>query len=135
MVISYSKQIPATLLAGQIGAKHTFLFAIFMSSFLSLLTPSAAKMSFSLALLVRALVGLASSSCFPSCYHFFPKWIPLSEKTIMVSTVGSGIYFGEIIGFSLSGFLVDTDSSLSIEGLHVGGWPSGICLLCLHFFL
>jgi MFS family permease len=74
------------------GAKYTFAFAIGASGFLTMLLPEAAKYSFPLALLTRAAVGLACSSCFVSIYHFFPKWIPKDEKTILVSTVGSGVY-------------------------------------------
>lgn len=46
------------------------------------------------------------SANFPAVYHFFPIWIPLSEKTFLIPCTVSGMYFGEIIGFSLSGWLV-----------------------------
>lgn len=109
--------------------------------------PTAAKYSFTLALLTRAATGLACAPCFVSCYHFFPKWVPLEEKTLMVSTVGCGMYVvssifsfylfnylllsylfnsflkGEIIGFALSGFLVSTNSDIRLNGFQIGGWP------------
>lgn len=41
----------------------------------------------------------------------------------MASIVASGMYFGEIVGISISGLLVD--SSLPIgDGVDVGGWPA-----------
>lgn len=116
-------QIPATLIAGKIGPKFTFSFAIMGSALMTLLVPLAAKSSFGLALLARACVGLTSSATFPSCYHFFPKWIPLKEKTIMVAVVGAGIYMGEMIGFGVSGYLVGTSSDIRLGDTQFGGWP------------
>lgn len=40
----------------------------------------------------------------------------------MLPAIASGMYFGEIIGFSLSGYLVDW--SLYINGQYWGGWQS-----------
>jgi MFS family permease len=85
-------QLPATLIAGEIGAKTTFAFSIFVPSILHMLMPIAAKHSLTLALLTRAATGAACAPCFPSCFHFFPKWVPLAEKTLMISTVGCGMY-------------------------------------------
>lgn len=116
-------QIPITLIASKVGAKYTFGFAILGSAFVTLFVPIAAKTSFGLALLTRALVGLASSATFPSCYHFFPKWIPIAEKTIMVAVVGAGLYMGEIIGFGVSGYLVGSSSDIRIGDMQFGGWP------------
>lgn len=85
-------QIPSTLIAQKYGHKYIFGLAILLSSFVTLFLPSACKYSLSLALFVRALTGLTSSALFPSSYHFFPRWIPLSEKTLMISIFGSGMY-------------------------------------------
>jgi MFS family permease len=85
-------QIPATLIARKIGHKYTFGFAVFASSLLSMFMPAACHSSISVALLTRSLIGLASSAVFPSTYHFYPRWIPLAEKTLMISVVGAGIY-------------------------------------------
>lgn len=118
-------QIPSTLLAQKYGAKYTFGCAVFFSSLLTLLFPLSCQISLTYALGVRALIGLMSSALFPSSYHFFPKWIPLHEKTLMISIFGSGMYMGEIIGFSFSGYLVEeTNSNLKIGDLSIGGWPS-----------
>ena len=85
-------QIPSTLFARKIGHKYTFGFSVFASSVLSMFMPVACRSSISIALFLRALIGLASSALFPSSYHFFPRWIPLAEKTLMLSLIGSGMY-------------------------------------------
>lgn len=117
-------QIPCTLIAQKYGHKYTFGLAVLLSSLITLLLPAACTISFGYALTVRALTGLMSSALFPSSYHFFPRWIPLNEKTIMISIFGSGMYMGEIIGFSVSGYLVGTDSKIKFGNLQIGGWPS-----------
>jgi MFS family permease len=116
-------QVPATLVATRFGPKYTFAFAILGSSIVSLFVPIAAKTSYGLVLVARAFVGLCSAALFPSCYHFFPRWIPLEEKTIMVAVVGAGLYMGEMIGFGASGYLVGTSSDVRIGGMQFGGWP------------
>ncbi len=40
----------------------------------------------------------------------------------MIPVIGSGMYMGEIIGFSLSGALVGSD--ISIGDYYYGGWQS-----------
>jgi hypothetical protein len=49
------------------------------------------------------LIGFFESASFPAVFHFFPLWIGLDEKTVLVPFILSGMYVGEIIGFSLSG--------------------------------
>jgi sugar phosphate permease len=85
-------QIPATIIAERIGPKIVFGFAVFASSFFTILMPTASKYSLALALLCRASVGFASGALFPSLYHFFKYWIPVHEKTIMVTSVTSACY-------------------------------------------
>ncbi|CAM9221759.1 unnamed protein product, partial [Ectocarpus fasciculatus] len=60
---------------------------------------------------------------FPSCYYFYKSWIPVSEKTVMVSTILSG---GEILSFSICGSLVNTP--MELMGFSVGGWPACFCI-------
>lgn len=117
-------QIPASYLASIYGAKWMFGLSILMSSVLSVITPYAILGSgLPAALAVRALLGLGASATFPSAFYFYPEWVPLEEKTIMIPTIGSGMYLGEIVGFSLSGFLCENRIEW-IEGYNIGSWPS-----------
>ena len=104
------------------GAKHLFGFSVIVPSILSMLVPIACKESYPVALFIRAILGFCESASFPCVFHFFPRWIPTAEKTSMIATVFSGMYVGEIIGFSLSGVLVD--SVIIANGQDIGGWPS-----------
>jgi hypothetical protein len=67
------------------------------------------------------LIGLFEGASFPAVYYFFPIWIPNPEKAVMVSVTASGMYFGEILGVSISGIIVN--KSLWINGEDWGGWP------------
>ncbi len=71
---------------------------------------------------MRVLIGLFSSTCFPSAYHFFPSWVPIKEKTVMIPMVASGMYIGEIIGFSVSGYLIN--STIHFGEVELTGWPT-----------
>ncbi len=89
-------------------------------SVLTLFVPLACRSSFGLTLVIRCMIGFFESASFPACYHFFPIWIPAAEKTLMIPAIASGMYLGEIIGFSLSGVFVDWP--LHINGQYWGGW-------------
>lgn len=78
--------------------------------------------SLSAALTVRVLIGFFESASFPAIYHFFPIWVPTTEKTFMIPFIISGIYLGEIVGFSFSGVLAE--STLVLNGVNYGGWQS-----------
>lgn len=89
-------------------------------SILTLFVPLACRNSFGAALVIRCMIGFFESASFPACYHFFPIWIPGPEKTLMIPAIASGMYLGEIIGFSLSGVFVGWP--LHINGEYWGGW-------------
>lgn len=91
-------------------------------SILTLFVPIACKTSFGLALFIRCIIGFFESASFPAVFYFFPVWVPLEEKTFMIPAIVSGMYMGEIIGFSLSGILVGSD--LYIGSWYIGGWQS-----------
>jgi len=113
-------QIPATIVADKLGGKFTLGFAIVGSSFFTLLVPVASRNSFASALVVRAIIGLAQAATFPSCFYFYPRWVPVMEKTVLISFNLAGMYMGEILGFGLSGALVSCD--VTVGGHLFKGW-------------
>eukprot|EP01034_Spumella_vulgaris_P021316 gene21316-27346_t len=115
-------QIPGSRLAQQYGAKWIFGFSVLIPSFLTLFVPMAARDSLFSTLVIRMMIGFFESATFPCVYHYIPIWIPIDEKTFMIPAVLSGMYLGEIIGFSLSGVLVGSD--ITIGDKFYGGWPS-----------
>eukprot|EP01031_Cornospumella_fuschlensis_P039369 gene39369-47922_t len=115
-------QIPSSRMVQLYGAKVIFGLSILLPSLLTLLMPVACKNSFGLALFIRALIGLCESASFPAVFHFFPLWIPLAEKTLLIPTILSGMYMGNIVGFLLSGLLINT--RLVVHHTNLGEWPA-----------
>lgn len=101
-----SGQVPFSKLAQYIGAKPIVMMSIFLPGAIGFLFPYIAKKSFPAALVARVLIGLFSSGLYPSIYHLFPHWIPSDESTVLVPLATCGNYFGEIIGFAISGWLI-----------------------------
>jgi len=87
-----------------------------------MLVPIVCGGDFKVTLVFRMLVGLFESASFPAVYNFFTGWIPIEERTILIPFVFSGIYFGEMFGFLLSGLLVD--SIVMVGGHNIAGWQS-----------
>ncbi len=108
-------QIPTSIILqmGWMKGIHVFGISVFVPSLLTLLVPIASRYSYITALLTRAVIGFIESASFPTAYHFFRKWYPENERVVMISTFMSASYFGEIVGFLLSGVFVSAF-----------GWPS-----------
>jgi MFS family permease len=108
-------QIPTIIILQQGWMKgiHVFGISVLVPSILTLLVPVASRYSYVTALLCRCVIGFVESASFPTAFYFFRKWYPENERVVMISVFMSSSYFGEIVGFLLSGVLV--------ESL---GWPS-----------
>ena len=102
-------QIPTAVALQKGWIKGTTIFGIsvFVPSLLTILVPMASRFSYPLALAIRCAIGFVESASFPTAFHFYRKWYPESERTVMVSTFMSSSYFGEIVGFLMSGALLE----------------------------
>lgn len=115
-------QLPASCYVQIYGAKWIFGLSVIIPSLLTLLVPVVGRTSFMLLIALRVLIGFFESASFPAVYHFFPLWIPLDEKTVLIPFILSGMYLGEIVGFSLSGML--TVTHFTVGDIVLGGWSS-----------
>ncbi|XP_065208421.1 vesicular glutamate transporter 3-like [Planococcus citri] len=89
-----------------------------------LLTPLGLRIHFYLFLGLRILVGVLEGFSTTSCAPIFAHWIPKQERSILVSSIVNGFYFGNAFTFILCGFLA-----------HRWGWPmsfygAGIICFC-----
>jgi hypothetical protein len=82
--------------------------SVLVASVLTLLVPIACRSSLQLGYFIRCLTGLCEAATFPAVYYMFPVWVPLKEKSLMVCMIMSGMYFGEMIGISASGVLIES---------------------------
>lgn len=115
-------QMPSNRFVMAYGGKLIFGLSVLVPSILTFFVPFAARTSYEWAIVIRILIGLTESASFPAIFQFFQNWVPLEEKTLLIPSTYSGIYMGEIIGFSLSGILVDSD--IVVGSTNIGSWPS-----------
>jgi MFS family permease len=80
---------------------------VFLSAVFTLFVPISAEMSFEFLIFLRFLTGLCESSCFPAVFHFYNAWIPLNEKTFLISYIISGAaYFMMMMMVVVMGMMV-----------------------------
>ncbi|XP_049521599.1 putative inorganic phosphate cotransporter [Dermacentor silvarum] len=107
---------------------------ILVSSLLTLLTPAAARLHYTALMLVRFLMGVAGSCCFPAMQAMLAQWVPKAERTIISNIVFTGSFTGTVVAMTSTGVMSDSEV--------LGGWPSAFylfgftgCAWCLMWFL
>ena len=90
-------QLPANFLSNKYGGTFTLGLCITMSCLLNLLIPIIAKISVSYLIVLQVLIGYFQAGVFPSCYYLYPRWMPISERTVMVAFVVLGVYLVKIL--------------------------------------
>lgn len=99
-------QLPGGLLAKRFPAHHMYGAAIGIASILTLLTPLA-TFNFYAIFAVRVLEGLVLGITYPCVMTLMSKWAPPLERSRMIMTCNSGIYYGTVIAMPGSGLLSD----------------------------
>ncbi|KAH9514175.1 hypothetical protein Btru_030464 [Bulinus truncatus] len=98
-------QIPSGWLASRYGGKRVWGWNMFLSAVCCLVTPICARTHVYLLYFVRFLLGVAAGVTFPCLHALLGKWSPPLERTILTACTFSGIALGNIVTFSISGFL------------------------------
>lgn len=125
-------QVLAAPLVQYVGAKKMLGYSVLFSAVCSLFIPIAWQHSYGLGIFMRVMTGFSESFFFPCIYHFIPAWIPLEEKTLLVPIIYSGSYVGNIIGFSISGSIIE--KSILIGGKEYGKWYGVFYIFALFGF-
>ncbi|XP_073476492.1 vesicular glutamate transporter 3 [Aquarana catesbeiana] len=99
-------QIPGGFIANKLAANRVFGAAIFLTSVLNMLIPSAAKVHFGCVISVRILQGLVEGVTYPACHGLWSKWAPPLERSRLATTSFCGSYAGAVIAMPLAGVLV-----------------------------
>ncbi|XP_060694592.1 vesicular glutamate transporter 2.2 [Hemiscyllium ocellatum] len=106
-------QIPGGYIASRLAANRVFGAAIFLTSTLNMLIPSAAKVHYGFVIFVRILQGLVEGVTYPACHGIWSKWAPPLERSRLATTSFCGSYAGAVVAMPLAGILVQYT-----------GWPS-----------
>ncbi|XP_077328416.1 vesicular glutamate transporter 3 [Lithobates pipiens] len=99
-------QIPGGFIANKLAANRVFGAAIFLTSVLNMLIPSAAKVHFGCVISVRIVQGLVEGVTYPACHGLWSKWAPPLERSRLATTSFCGSYAGAVIAMPLAGVLV-----------------------------
>ena len=99
-------------------------------SLLTLLIPEAAKLGGETGypyylVIIRFLMGLCEAGTFPCVTSMLARWAPESERSTMSTLIMAGSQVGTIVGFYVSGVLVDQwgwESVFYIQGAACFVW-------------
>mgnify|MGYP001059080543 CR=1 FL=1 len=94
-------------LVGRVGAARVIGLTVLAFSILTLLTPAAAGISFSMLIAARIGLGIAEGFAVPATYAFLGRWSPPGERSRLLAIVVSGATIGAPGGLMLSGVLVE----------------------------
>ena len=92
-------------LATRFGGKRVLAIAVAWWSVFTVLTPRAASVSIAVLVAARIALGIGEAAVMPATYELFRRWVPQSERSRAVTRFLSGIPFGQIIGFIVTGWL------------------------------
>ncbi|CAN8003600.1 unnamed protein product [Ixodes pacificus] len=109
-------QIPGGRLAELLGAKWLLGGGILVTSVLTLLTPSAARWSPAALMALRFLEGICEGVVFPSAAALLSHWVPVHERSRMLSFNMIGTSMGTVVTLPLTALLCGSQL--------FGGWPS-----------
>ncbi|XP_078005529.1 vesicular glutamate transporter 3 isoform X3 [Phascolarctos cinereus] len=99
-------QIPGGFISNKFAANRVFGAAVFLTSTLNMLIPSAARVHYGCVMLVRILQGLVEGVTYPACHGMWSKWAPPLERSRLATTSFCGSYAGAVVAMPLAGVLV-----------------------------
>uniref|UniRef100_A0A8C9SWJ0 Solute carrier family 17 member 6b n=1 Tax=Scleropages formosus TaxID=113540 RepID=A0A8C9SWJ0_SCLFO len=111
-------QIPGGYISSRLAANRVFGAAIFLTSTLNMLIPSAARVHYGCVMFVRILQGLVEGVTYPACHGIWSKWAPPLERSRLATTSFCGSYAGAVIAMPLAGILVQYSGWSSVFYLY-----------------
>ncbi|NXQ24468.1 VGLU3 protein, partial [Alaudala cheleensis] len=99
-------QIPGGFISNKLAANRVFGAAIFLTSTLNMIIPSAARVHYGCVMFVRILQGLVEGVTYPACHGMWSKWAPPLERSRLATTSFCGSYAGAVVAMPLAGVLV-----------------------------
>ncbi|XP_029504381.1 vesicular glutamate transporter 2.1-like [Oncorhynchus nerka] len=111
-------QIPGGWICSRLAANRVFGLAIFLTSILNMLIPSAARVDYRCVICVRILQGLVEGVTYPACHGIWSKWAPPLERSRLATTSFCGSYAGAVIAMPLAGILVQYSGWSSVFYLY-----------------
>lgn len=99
-------QLAGGWLADRFGGKRVLAFGVAVWSLATFITPSAARMSFTVLFGVRILLGLGEGVNFPAIHSLTARWMPPRERARALTLNFSGMYLGTVVALILSPLII-----------------------------
>ncbi|KAF4022571.1 hypothetical protein G4228_014795 [Cervus hanglu yarkandensis] len=122
-------QIPGGFISNKFAANRVFGAAIFLTSTLNMLIPSAARAHYGCVMGVRILQGLVEGVTYPACHGMWSKWAPPLERSRLATTSFCGSYAGAVIAMPLAGVLVQYIGWASVFYIYGFGMEATLLLV------
>ncbi|XP_040575340.2 vesicular glutamate transporter 3 [Lepeophtheirus salmonis] len=100
-------QIPGGFLAAKFSPSFLFGTAIFTSSILNMLIPTATAWDYKAVICIRVIQGLVEGVTYPCCHGIWRWWAPPLERSRLATLAFCGSYGGAVLGMPISGYLAD----------------------------
>ncbi|XP_065208347.1 vesicular glutamate transporter 2-like [Planococcus citri] len=117
-------------MATKFGGAVTYGIAMLLSGVVTILQPPSLYADFYLFLLARILAGLTESIAYASTAEIVARWIPLKERSRLMSYSFSGIYVGSAVTYPVCGYIANR-----------WGWPAVFyttgttCMICASLWM
>ncbi|XP_033227395.1 sialin isoform X2 [Belonocnema kinseyi] len=98
-------EIPGGRLAEIIGARRVFGYSMLLSSAITLFTPAAASLGFTVVAALRVLLGFCLGATWPAIHPMTALWIPPNERSKFVSNMMASS-LGAAITMPICGYLI-----------------------------
>ncbi|XP_071569079.1 putative inorganic phosphate cotransporter isoform X1 [Temnothorax nylanderi] len=98
-------EFPGGRLAEIIGTKRVFGYSMMASSFVTLLTPLAASLGYTVVVALRVVLGFMLGATWPAIQPMTARWIPPTERSKFVSHMMASS-LGAAITMLMCGFLI-----------------------------
>ena len=106
-------QVIGGFLSNRFRGRNAFLLVVLLWSIFTVLTPSAAYVSFSALIVARIMLGVGEAAAFPSAYNLIHRWMPVRERSRSVGGLSAAASIGTVATLLTAGLIIERF-----------GWPS-----------
>lgn len=104
----FTTQILGGYLEHKYGGRIVFGTAVFVSSIVSLLTPTLAKQGPYAFMAARFILGLSQGPMYPVHHGMWGKWAPPLARSKLISIAMTGTNIGTALSYNLAGWLAES---------------------------
>ncbi|XP_055688621.1 sialin-like [Lutzomyia longipalpis] len=101
-------QLTGGILCTKFGGTYVLVVGIAFTGLLTILTPYVAAEDYTWIIVLRTLQGLMDGPCYPALLALVTRWVPIQERTSMISLALFGLMLGSVITLPITGAITVT---------------------------